>query len=46
MKRRYFPEEQIIGLLKEQEFGLKISDLCRKHGINDAAFYKRKPPPL
>ncbi|MCP1239220.1 MAG: IS3 family transposase [Acetobacter sp.] len=42
MKRSRFTEEQIIGILKEQESGLKVSDLCRKHGISDATFYKWK----
>ena len=42
MKRCRFTEEQIIGILKEQESGLKVSDLCRKYGISDATFYKWK----
>ncbi|ARW12133.1 Insertion element ISR1 uncharacterized 10 kDa protein A3 (plasmid) [Acetobacter ascendens] len=42
MKRSRFTEEQIIGILKAQETGLKVSDLCRKHGISDATFYKWK----
>ena len=35
-------EEQIIGVLKESEAGMKTSELCRKHGISDATFYKWK----
>lgn len=42
MKRRRFSEEQIIGILKEQEAGAKTADVCRKHGISDATFYKWK----
>lgn len=42
MKRSRFTEEQIIGILKEQESGLKVSNLFRKHGISDATFYKWK----
>ena len=35
-------EEQIIGMLKEQEAGAKTADVCRKHGISSATFYKFK----
>ena len=42
MKRNRFTEEQIIGILKEQEAGAKGTDLCRKHGISNATFYKWK----
>lgn len=42
MKRSRFSEEQIIGILKEQEAGAKTVDVCRKHGISDATFYKWK----
>ncbi len=40
MKKSRFKEEQIIGILKEQRAGLSAADLCRKHGISDATFYK------
>ena len=41
MKRR-FTDEQIIGMIKEQESGIKTSDVCRKYGISEATFYKYK----
>lgn len=40
MKRSRFTEEQIIGILKEHQAGLSAADLCRKHGISDATFYR------
>lgn len=42
MKKQRFTEEQIIAVLKEQEAGAKAADLCRKHGISEAAFYNWK----
>ncbi|UPJ79280.1 IS3 family transposase [Bradyrhizobium sp. 183] len=42
MKRKRFTEEQIIGILKEQEAGVPVADLCRKHGVSDASIYKWK----
>lgn len=40
MKRSRFSEEQIIGILKEHQAGMSAVELCRKHGISDATFYK------
>ena len=40
MKRARFTEEQIIGMLKEQEAGAATADVCRKHGVSQASFYK------
>lgn len=42
MKRWRFTEEQIIGMLKEQEAGISTADVCRKHGVSSATFYKFK----
>ena len=42
MKRKRFREEQIIGMLKEHDPGVKTADLCRKHGISEATFYNWK----
>ena len=40
--RKRFTEEQIIAVLKEADAGLKTADLCRKHNVSDATFYKWK----
>lgn len=42
MKRSRFTDEQIIGILKEHEAGMPVSELCRKHGVSDASIYKWK----
>jgi putative transposase len=42
MKRSRFSDEQIIGILKEQEAGSATADVCRRHGISGATFYKWK----
>jgi putative transposase len=42
MKRSRFSDEQIIGILKEQEAGAVTADVCRRHGISKATFYKWK----
>jgi len=42
MKRSKFTEEQIIGILREQEAGAKTAELCRRHGISSATFYAWK----
>lgn len=42
MKPSRFTEEQVIGILREQEAGAKTVDVCRKYGISSATFYKWK----
>ena len=42
MRKSRFTEMQIIGLIKEQEAGLTVAEVCRKRGISPASFYKLK----
>ena len=42
MKRGEMTDEQIVGILKEQEAGALTADVCRRHGISEATFYKWK----
>jgi putative transposase len=42
MKQSRYTEEQIIGILKEQEAAASVAELCRRHGMSDATFYNRK----
>lgn len=42
MARKRFTEEQIIGVLKQADSGVKTSDLCRQHGITETTFYRWK----
>lgn len=42
MKRGRFSDEQVIEILKEQDAGMPTADICRRHGINPATFYKWK----
>ncbi len=40
MKMSKFSETQIVAVLRQQEAGLKVADICREHGISAATFYK------
>lgn len=40
MRKSRFSEAQIIEILKQADAGMKVVDLCRRHGISDATFYK------
>ena len=42
MKRSRFTEEQIVAILREQESGVSTAEVCRKHGVSSATFYKWK----
>ena len=42
MRQSRFSDEQIIGMIKEQEAGMPTAEVCRKHGISTASFYKYK----
>ena len=40
MKTSKFSESQIVAILKQQEAGLKVAEICREHGISTGTFYK------
>ena len=42
MRKSRFSEEQIVRIIQEYAAGAKVSELCRKHGMSDATFYKWK----
>lgn len=42
MKKSRFSEEKIISILKEQESGVKVSEICRKHGLSEQTFHNWK----
>ena len=42
MKKSKFSDEKVISILKEADAGAKVADLCRRHGMSDATYYKWK----
>jgi putative transposase len=42
MRKSRFSEAQIIGMIKEQEAGMATAEVCRRHGLSPATFYKLK----
>jgi putative transposase len=42
MKKSHYSESKIIAILKQQESGMKIGDICREHGISQATFFNWK----
>jgi len=40
MKTARFGDAQIMGILREAEGGVPVSELCREHGMSSASFYK------
>ncbi len=42
MRKSHFTEAQIIAMIKEQEAGMPTAEVCRRHGLSPATFYKYK----
>jgi putative transposase len=42
MKRKWYTEEQIIGILKAHEAGVPVAELCRRHGVSEQSIYRWK----
>lgn len=42
MKNSRFTESQIVSILKQQDAGMSVSDICREHGISQPTFFNWK----
>jgi putative transposase len=42
MKKTRFTDSQIVAILRKQESGMKVADICREQGISDATFFNWK----
>jgi len=42
MRTPRFSDSQILAILKQNEAGVSVQDLCREHGMSSASFYKRR----
>lgn len=42
MKKSRYTDSQILAILKQNQAGTSVADLCREHGMSDATFYKRR----
>ena len=40
MKNKRYSDAEIMGILKQAESGVPVSELCREHGMSNASFYK------